>query len=262
MTSRSVMPDALPKRYETHHEKLMTLFITRQDQEFVVSNDLELVDIELIRSSVELVGEPGWDANSGTGQGHVQGAYDVSGTDASEVSPTYMTTINELYALNKTGTSTVYNITSNNGVIHTTHLNHGWANIEIQGMTQGRQFMQDERYQENQLSFVVPTDHGLLSVRTAQQNGPPQPLKLENVKLQQRIKVHIDFAGTWPREKRIARFVEDFADTNTSTYRNADGTVQYYEDDSGGDAIGPCQIPANMINCVLLQFKVKPRTLV
>lgn len=251
------------RRYETHHEKLMTLFVTRNDQDFVVSNDLELVDIELVRSSVELVGEPGFDFNTGIGRGvPVGGVYDLSGSTVPEVNPSYMATVNQLYALNQTGTSRLYGSVLSNGLEHKTHINHGWVNVEIRGMTQNRQFMQDDRYQENQLSFVLPTDNGLLSTRSAQQNGPPQELKLENVKLEQRINVRVDFAGTWPRERRKARFVEDFADTDTAVYRYADGTVRYYADDSGSDQLGPCQIPANMVNCVILQFKVKPRSTV
>jgi hypothetical protein len=116
--------------------------------------------------------------------------------------------------------------------------------------------MQDDRYQENQLSFALPTDNGLLSFRSAQQQGPPHPLRLENQKMNQRLVVSTDFLGTWPKDLRQARFVEDYADTNPTTLRNTDGTVQYYA--SGGD--GPCQIPGNMINNIVLQFKIKPRS--
>lgn len=250
----------MARRYETHHQRLMTLYVTRQSQQFVVANDLELVDIELIRSSVELVGEPGFDFNSGIGMGHAGAAYDSAGATVPDANPTYLSTVNQLYALNRTGTSTVHGVTGLNGVQHTTHINHGWVNIQIDGMMENRQFMQDERYQENQLSLVVPTDSGVLSIRSMQQNGPPHPLLLQNIKMQPQVTIHTDFAGIWPKQKRRARFVEDYADTNPAVLRNADGTVRYYQDDSGGAAIGPSQIPANMINCIVLQFCIKPRS--
>lgn len=246
------------KRYETHHERLMTLYVTRQNQEFIVSGDQELVDIEIIRSSIELVGEPGYASASGSnaGTGHTHGAYDSAAATSKSQNPNYMSTMNTLYAMNTTNSSKVYGSTLPNAVVHQTHLNHGWVNVDIQGMMENRQFMQDETYQGNQLSVVLPTDSGLLPVRTAQQNGPPHSMLLENVKMQQRIRVSLDFAGTWPKEKRRARFVEDFADTDPATYRNADGTVKYYV----AGALGDCQIPANMINCAIIQFKIKPRS--
>lgn len=261
MTSRFVPPDDVYKRYETHHKKLLTLYVTRQDQQFVVANDITLCDLELIRSSVELVGEPGFAGGSAQiGQGHVQGAYapDATAATLDVEEPNYNTTINRLYAMNFSGTSTVKGYTAPNAIVHKTALNHGWLNVDVVGMAQNRNFMQDYSLDDNNLAIVVPTDSGLLSVRTAQQLGPPRPFIMENVKLEPTIRIQSQFAGNGSRQSRMARFVEDFADTDPANYRSSDGTVKYY-DTSG---LGPCQIPANMINCMILQFQMTPRSTV
>lgn len=250
MVQDNAHANSISERYQTHQEKLMTLYVTRKDQEFVVSNDLQLVDIELVRSSIELMGEPGFTAEGG----YVNGGRDVAGGATPILqNKAYMATVNGLYAINKTGTSTLYGDTGTNSIVHLPHLNHGWANVEIKGMTEGNQFLRDENFTDNSLSLIVPTDHGLLSVRSAQQNGPPTELRLERVKMQQKLRVNIQFAGTWPTNKRQARFVEDFADTDPTTYRNTDLTVKTH-------GTTDCQIPSNMIVCAVLQFKIKPRT--
>ena len=246
-----VLDNAITERYQTHQEKIMTLYVTRKNQEFVVSNDLQLVDVELIRSSVELMGEPGF-----TGEGgYANGGYDVAGlsTDEPTGNKAYMSTVNGLYAINKTGTSTLYGTTGTNSITHLPHLNHGWVNVDIKGLTDGNQFLRDDGLEDNRLSLIVPTDHGLISVRSAQQNGPPTELRLERVKMEQRLRVNLHFAGTWPEDKRQARFVEDYADTVPATFRNTDGTVKTH-------GTTDCIIPSNMVVCAMLQFKIKPRT--
>lgn len=255
MTSRSVEPNQIPHRYETHRERPLTLYVTRQNQQFDIGSDLQLCDVHLVRSSVELVGEPGWAPGRQIGAGHVVGAYDTLGADKSLQAPTYGGTVNELYAINKT-TSVFEGQTFQNGIEHKSSLNHGWVDVHIEGLTDSVHFMRDDSKSDNQLEFCLPTDSGLLSARTAQQNGPPQDVMLERVKLQQRIRVRTSYVGTAPLQKRVARFVEDFADSNPSTYRDAEGFVKYF-DESG---LGPCQLPANLISCMILQFKVKPRT--
>lgn len=250
MTSRYVQPDDIYKRYETHHKKILTLYVTRQNQQFDIANDITLCDLELIRSSVELVGEPGISAgNAGVATNSSQIGFGyVQGPEAS-----YGNTINELYDINKTVLA--------NAIQHKTHINHGWMNIEINGMSQARNFMRDDRKLDNELSIVVPTDCGIMSIRSMQQNGPPHPIILENVKLEQNITISCQFAGNGPRQFRAARFVEDFADQNPVTYRAIDGTVKYY-DDSGGAEDTHCQIPSNLVNCMILQFQMTPRSTV
>ena len=250
MTSHYVQPDDIYKRYETHHKKVMTLYVTRQNQQFVVANDITLCDLELIRSSIELVGEPGVSTGFGgigagtnqIGVGHTQG---VTGLG-------FLETVN-VAALNKT---------PENAVVHKTALNHGWMNIEIDGMSQARNFMRDDRQMDNELSIVVPTDNGLIATRSAQQNGPTHSIKLENIKLEQNIRIACQFAGSAGKQNRTARFVEDWADLDKNTYRSADGTVKYYNDTDGHPSNMLCQIPANLVNCMILQFQMTPRSTV
>lgn len=250
MTSRYVQPDDIYKRYETHHKKVMTLYVTRQNQQFVVANDITLCDLQLIRSSVELVGEPGVSIGNA---GLATGASQIGFGYTHGLAASYGSTINTLYAVNKGVVA--------NAVQHKTSINHGWMNIEIEGMSQARNFMRDDRQMDNELSIVVPTDSGLMAVRAAQQGGPPHPIMLENVKLNQNINIACQFAGSGSKQSRTARFVEDFADADPATYRSADGTVKYY-DDSGVGADTACQIPSNLVNCMILQFQMTPRSTV
>lgn len=243
------------KRYETHHKKTLTLHVTRQNQQFKVSEDMVLCDIELVRSSVELVGEPGWAGTGQIGYGHTHGAYDSAGASVDLINPTYMGTMNTLYVLNTTGTSTVLGSTQPNAVVHKSTLNHGWVDVSLKGMTENRNFMRDDNKQDNQLAIILPTDSGVLATRTAQQLGPPHPLILENIQLEPTVTVDTMFIGTGPAAQRRARFVEDYADT-AAALRSADGSVKYFT----GVAPGPCQIPSNMISSMVLQFNVTPRS--
>ena len=257
MTSRVVPHDDIYKRYETHHSKTLTLYVTRQNQEFVIAHDITLADIKLIRSSVELVGEPGWGEGGQTGRGHSpSAAYDTAGSDAPSKEPSYCSTINQLYT---GGSSTVYGITATNHITHEAALNHGWATLQIEGMTQGRSFMSDDRQTNNNLDLVVPTDSGLMAARIANHSGMANPILLENIQLQPRLRVRTSFLGSASQALRTARFVEDFADTDAATYRDASGKILYY---TAGIGSGACQIPGNMVNCVLLQFQVTPRSTV
>lgn len=255
MTSRYVQPDDIYKRYETHHKKTMTLYVTRQAQQFVVADDVTLCDLRLVRTSVELVGEPGVSngytgiAGNGTtipansnqiGYGHTQGVNAI----------TYCEALN-LRLLNKSET---------NAIQHHTHLNHGWCNLEIEGMSQARNFMRDDRKMDNELSLVVPTDSGVINMRGPGQQAPGHPTILENIKLEPTIRIHSQFAGSAPKNVRTARFVEDFADLDPATYRQTNGLVKYYNDTNGHAEDTMCQIPANIINCMILQFEMTPRS--
>jgi len=249
MTSRYVEPDAIHRRYETHLAKTLTLYVIRQDQQFVINYDKTLTDIKLIRSSVELVGEPGTSAvGEYVGRGYVSG--DLVGSDK------YGATINQRYAMNFSDSSKVLGVTAPNAVVHRTDLNHGWVNLEISGMTEGQNFMRDTETVEGQLSLVVPTDHGILQYRAMQQTMSGHPIRIDAVKLDPTIRVHTEFGGSGSRQKRLARFVEDFADENPAEYRFSDGTVKYFSDDP---AASLCIIPANLITCMVLQFEVTPR---
>lgn len=247
MTSRYVQPDDIYKRYETHHKKVMTLYVTRQNQQFVVASDITLCDLKLVRTSIELVGEPGKAGGQAgipttnqIGRGNTGG---VSGSSYGETVNTQ--TLNQVEA---------------NAVQHKSHLNHGWMNIEIEGMSQARNFMRDDRQIDNELSIVVPTDSGLFSVRSAQQQVAGHPILLENIKLEPTIRIASQFAGSAAKNVRTARFAEDFADTDKSKYRTVEGTIKYY-DDSGTVGLDTFpQIPANIVNCMVLQFEMTPRS--
>lgn len=241
MSNAVLGPSGVAGRYHTHRSQLMTLIVTRQGQEFVTSGDLQLCDVELVNASVELVGEPGLGNNGVIGS-------------------THKSTMNTLHAVNEQGTtSTVYGLVAENRIQNKTHLNHGHLNISIIGMTQGHQFRKDVSVPGNNIDFLIPTDNGLAQYQ--EKNWPPVPLKLENVHLQQNLRVESVFAGTWPNALKVARFTEDWADTSGGTKRNADGTVRYIVgNDETQASVAECQVPANCIDMIKLVFKVSPRT--
>lgn len=246
MSNPILDPAGVAQRYQTHRSQLMTLWVTRQGQEFVTSGDLQLCDVELVNASVELVGEPGI-GNFGN----------ISGPTTP-----HRTTLNKLHAVNDAGaTSTVYGINGGNRVLTKSHLNHGYLNLSIQGMTQGHQFRTDVSQAGNNTELLVPTDLGLSGNRNV--SWPTMPILLENVHLQQNLKVNCWFAGSWPARERVARFAEDWADSIAvaGTTRNADGTIRYFvNDDEGQASIQECQVPSNCVEVLKLVFKVTPRT--
>lgn len=246
MSNPVLTPGGVAQRYQTHQSKLMTLWVTRQGQQFVTSGDLQLSDVELVSAAVELVGEPG---------------IGNFGTVPSDAAP-HRSTFNKLHSVNNAGaTSTVYGISSGNRVLQKVQLNHGYLNINLEGMTQQHQFRTDNSQLGNDLQLLVPTDLGIALNRNV--DWPPNPLLLENIELQQQVKVNCFFAGTSPANSRIARFVEDWADSTqvAGTKRNVDGSVRYFvNDDEGQASIQECQVPSNCIEYIKLVFKVIPRT--
>lgn len=244
MSNAVINPSGIADRYKTHRSQLMTLWVTRQNQTFVPSGDLQLCDIELINASVELVGEPGI-GNVGI----VTGA-----------TTPHNNTMNLLHAVNNAGTtSTVYGIANENRIIHKSHLNHGHLNVTIAGMMQVHQFRKDSFNAGNNVEWLIPTDNGLILHRNV--TWPPTPIMLENVHLEQFLKVHCEFAGTGSGNTRLARFTEDWADTAGGTKRNADKSIRYFvNNDEGQASAQECQVPANCVNAVKLVFKISPRT--
>jgi len=244
MSNPILGPMGVANRYKTHRSQIMTLWVTRQGQNFVTSGDLQLCDAELIQAHVELVGEPGI-GNFGV----------VAGPSA-----THKGTINKLHGVNDAGvTSTVYGVTGENRVLEKTHIHHGHANVSITGMTQGHQFRSDVSQGGNQSSIMIPTDMGLGQLH--HDAWPSTPLMLENVHLQQNLQIHTTFAGSWPELQRVARFAEDWADTAGGTKRNTDGTIRYFvNDDEGQSSVQECQVPSNCINVMKLVFRIHPRS--
>lgn len=256
MTTRFVPAGEIQSRYETHRPKVLTLHITKQAQFFDISNDQQLSDIELLRSSVELVGEPGRTLAGNpiqTPSGHVSGAYSPSLFPATTADPNYMSTINSLYDINKTGSSTVFGTTVKNAIVHQHHIDHGWVDVQVSGLFDNANFIRDQSQGTSIFDLVLPTDSGLLSSRSVQQNGPPHRFELQGLKIDNRLQVNVAFLGSAPINLRQARFVEDFVQTNPDKYINADGTYIYYD-----QATGDCQIPSNCISQMILQFKITP----
>lgn len=243
MSNAILGPAGVAGRYQTHRSQLMTLIVTRQGQHFVTTGGQQLCDVELISTMVSLVGEPGL-GNKGTVTGPLI---------------PHNTTYNQLHAVNEAGvTSTVYGITGENRVLAKTHLDHSEVEVGIVGMMQPHQFRTDQQQDGIGSSLLIPTDHGIIM---HQGTWPPFPIMLENVHLQQNLRVETIFSGTWPKQKRIARFTEDWADTAGGTKRNADGTVRYFINNSEGQAsVAECQVPSNCINFMKLVFKITPRT--
>jgi hypothetical protein len=249
MSHSTLGPDGITGRTQTHRSQIMTLWVTRQDQEFITTNDLQLSDVELINATTELVGEPG------TGYvGNIQTEFN--------------STINTI-PVNDSGVfSSVKDIESENRISMKARLHHGSVDVTIGGMTQSHQFRQDSQHVDNRLQLVIPTDLGLISSRIQNQSWPPTPLRIESVKLEQRLRVHTNFIGNGPITNRQARFVEDWADSPAvqlsllpQISRNPDGSVRYFADnDEGQSSSETCQVPSNCIVAMKLVFNIKPRT--
>ena len=248
MSHATLGPEGLLGRTQTHRSQIMTLWVTRQGQEFITSNDLQLSDVELISATCELVGEPGL--------GYV-----------GEIVDTFNATINSIHAVNNVGvTSTVYNTVSENRIKMRSDINHGHVTVQIDGLTKSHQFRQDSQHLSNQLQLVVPTDLGLISHKLTNQLYPSTPIKIMSVILEQRNVVHTHFIGESSLNNRQARFVEDWADSPqvkaTIDTRHDDGSVRWYPGVAaeGQSKTTECQVPANCIVGMKLVFNITPRT--
>ena len=254
MSNALLGPTGIAGRTETHRSQLMTLWVTRQNQQFLTGNDLQLCDVRLLNATAELVGERGnWN----------QGDTTID----------YKATVNTLQVNRADVTSTVYGEPLGNSIHTRSELNHGHINISIEGMMETHQFKQDPSQVGNQLHLVVPTDLGLINNRII--NWPPTPLLLERVKLEQRLTVHSEFLGLGPPNKRIGRFVQDWADSFEAGVikRNEDGSVRYFlgdnelipdpvpAEDDPVQLLHQCQVPSNCIEAIKLVFEIQPRTI-
>lgn len=233
-------------RVQTTKPQLMTLWVTRQGQEFTTSGDMQHSDVELINASCELVGE----------YGALNGGYVNCGVGGTGITlgQAYLSTVNIQAVNGPTITSNVNGDLLSNQIVMHPHLNHGHVNVQIEGITDSYLFRRDTQHIDNsQLELLIPTDLGLLSQRNSY--WPATPLKMEAVRVQQKIKVNTAFAGSGPINNRIGRFVEDWADSSavksTITTRLSDGTINYYNGTTP-------QVPGNLINAIKLVFKVTP----
>ena len=245
MSHSTLGPMAIDGRNQTHRSKLMTLWVTRQNQEFITSSDLQFADVELINATCELVGEPGTGFNGNTTSNH-------------------QVNTNSLVINNQGTTSTIYGLQIENRIQTKSRIHHGHVNVSIDGMTEGHQFRQDELLADNKLELPIPTDLGLEATRSALASWPPTPILLERVKLATRLRVRAHFFGNASVANRASVFVEDWADVPLAgvTKRNIDGSVQYIVGDAetnGSAAV--CQVPASCIKAIKLVFKIMPRTI-
>jgi hypothetical protein len=234
-------------RTATRRSEIMTLYVTRQNQEFIPRGDMLLCDIELINATCDLVGEP-------------PSAYKT--TDHS-IESFNNNTINSQGTVS-TVLSKNHSTTTTNYISEKTYLNHSNVNIRISGMTKGHQFKADNRYNDNSnLMFVVPTNLGKRSASTALQLWPSTPICVSAVKLEPKLHVDTFFMGTVPEAQRYGRFVEDWADSapgrrhTVNEFDSRYGQVIYFNDASVDS--GACTIPANLIQHIKLVFKVTPR---
>lgn len=266
MSNSVVSPVGLTARTNNHGAQIMNLWVTRQNQSFTISNQEEFVDLHLINSVVELVGEPGQGSTGWMNQG-----YQPEATAAIDQYRGHNMTTNLLWDVNEFGsTSVVYGIRSPNRIVSRPGLTHSHCNITIEGMTKTHQFKQDRGVVGNSLNLVVPTDQGLAPMRSALMTWPTTPLKMERVHLSPKITVHVDFLGNGPAPSKVARFVEDWADLSgngdvipisADIRRNTDGEVRYFENnDEGTSSVAQCIVPSNLIESVKLTFEVIPKT--
>lgn len=256
--SHAVLPSGsqIGQRYETHREKPLQFYVTRQNQEFNVNLNLTFCDVELTRASVQLVGDPGL-SNWGVVN---QGIFlDDMAVPQPTLTPMYGNSINNRDLAFET--SVVRGNIQPNAIVSRPEIDHGWCNISIRGMTENVQFMRDNS-DGRPTSFVVPTDFGLIANRAAQQNTEAKGVKLQMVKLENRLTVSTSFLGLGNDSRLEARFVEDWANEDVSTRREfgtKDGDVKYFETEVYEET-KPCLVPPNLIQSMFLEFKITPRT--
>ena len=245
----------------------MTLWVTRQNQDFITTDDYQLCDVTLLSARAQLAGEisPGNKHPSAPGfvwNNTVASSYDTNGIE---------TTFS--YNGKTIGSTRKFR----------TELNMTLINVNIKGMTYKHQFRQDVIHNDNQIVLPVPTNggfgHGIY-----EDLGPVFPIiDLEAVKLEPRLTVQSEFFGNASSEEKQCIFVEDWADQTTgmrvngkipwwgsSTYKDDPLSVPNENEISNPNTNpnGPnggvkpswcCLIPARLVVGIKLVFKITPR---
>lgn len=226
----------------------MDFIITRQDQELVMDNDTTYCDLQLVHAHIELVGDNPLDMSTAGALDNAR-LYNIQAGTQTGIQVYNTSTINQ-----GGQTSDLYNHKLVNSIYtHSTAINHGWANVAIEGMLQDVHFLRDTRYTiHNNTALTIPSDLGSIGNRMNIMSFPTHPRKLEKVRMQSRLTVKTHWLGNAPIISRTAMFAEDFADKDPSTFRNQDQTIKYW------DASAP-QIPASCINYLFMTFRVTPR---
>lgn len=245
------------QRFRDGIPRLLHLNITRQNQEFTINHDLIHCDIELLHAQARLVGEPG---EGGYGISTMYSNTDPTANNIGHFSP-WRSTVN-VQALNDPADSSVVLGVGEN-FVQQVEVDHGHVDVDIVGLTERRQYLKDQSVAANDLSILIPTDFGLEMHRGLVAGPTYMPWFSHNVKLQPRIKVTTHFPGTREKAKRVVRFVQDYADTDTSTYRKANGEISMWANQGHDDGVtspSQSQFPANLVHNIYMQFKVTPRS--
>jgi hypothetical protein len=242
----------LQARFKSGTPRFMHLNVTRQNQEFDINHDLIHCDVELLYAQAKLVGEPGL-GGSGITTGYTQAAEPANGASPWKITVNHSGNLNDPADTNK-----VLGVEEN--FIQEFEVDHSLVDLEIEGLTERRQFLKDPSIQSNDLHVLVPTDFGLEIHRNRAGGTSYMPWFAENVKLNPRLKIKTYHPGPREKSKRICRFVQDFADTNTATYRKANGELKPWA--TQGHSSGTvCQFPANCVVNIQLTFRITPRVL-
>ena len=244
--------EVLQQRFKNTTSRYMHINVTRQNQEFNINHDLVHSDIELLSAQAKLVGEPG------LGGSGITALYNATTNPTNGAYPWKITVNHEGNLNDPADTNTVLGVDEN--FVQEFEVDHSMIDVEIEGLHERRQFLKDQSVAANDLHMLIPTDFGLEQHRD--RVGGPNffPFFAENVKLPGKLKIKTYHPGTREKSKRIVRFVQDYADTNTSTFRKANGELKPWatQGHSGGTV---CQFPANCVINIYITFKVTPRTL-
>ena len=229
----------------------MTLWVTRQNQEFVSTNDTSLCDVKLLSAVVHLTGEKQTGNSISNVPGYIwnNSLYNYNGSTHTYKGGTYSST--------RTLRSSV---------------NMRDVNIDIRGMFDNHLFRQDAIHRDNQLSLVVPTDIGFIGYNL---QWPSTPIELNALRVEPKISVHSEFLGSAPSIDKQCIFLEDWADDEP--YRRVNGKIVYYatpnylngsqptqNDVNTPDLTGGvynCIHPSNLVSSIKLVFEITPRNI-
>lgn len=230
-------PEALRGRYQNARSTLLSLWVTRQEEEFVIDNDERLCDIELVNAVALLVGN----------------------YDQTELL-TYQNLRDAPVKFPLWDTSMPFGCEDPLSLdMFTTHVN-----VDVEGVTHAGHFMLDSGSPLNYNRFLVPTAAGLNYDISASQL--PSKSVLEACRMQPRIKIHTYFPGTLGKESRKVRFLQDIVDHYGvfDPLSNPEGVIHgpnnnpmFAVSDGGGGTLP--QFDGNVCTKMLLQFRVTPR---
>lgn len=241
--------------------------VTKQNQEFTLqgTNSDEFVDLELVNSSVQLVGEPGY-GGSGSVLDGSSAAYD--GSEAINYFTNHRNTFNELHTTNHPDFNSVpdnrkyklYGTTIPNHINQDAMLDHGHVSVDFEGLSKESKYLtHDSSHADNNVNVVVPTDLGVERHRITLA-ASRRKFYIHRAKITGRVTIRTHFVGQLDEQSRTARFVKDWADEDPANRYRDDGTIKHFETyEQDPKSTEECIIPANMIESMMFTFKVIPR---